>query len=100
MFAYSEMGKDNYSTNPTFTAGSTIIEPSLTLNEFSEGNVKNKKVNRSEYADQEDNFQSNTYISKIGIYDKYKNLIAVASLANPVKKTEKRDFMFKLGIDF
>lgn len=99
MFAYSEMGKDNYSTNPTFTAGSRV-PPSLTLNEFSEGNVKNKKVNRSEYADQEDNFKSNTYISKIGIYDKYKNLIAIASLANPVKKTEKRDFMFKLGIDF
>jgi hypothetical protein len=36
----------------------------------------------------------------VGIYDKDKNLIAIASLANPVKKTEKRDFMFKLRLDF
>lgn len=99
MFAYSELGKDNYSSNPTFTeqASGEIV---LTSNGFSEPEVLNHKVNRSDYADHEDDYENVTYISKIGIYDKYKNLIAVATLANPVKKTEKRDFMFKLGIDF
>ena len=40
-----------------------------------------------------------TYISKVGIYDKQKNLIAVVSLANPIRKVEKKDFMIKMSID-
>lgn len=99
MFAYSELGKDNYSSNPTFTELASG-EHVLTSNGFSEPEILNHKTNKSDYADHEDDYASVTYISKIGIYDKYKNLIAVATLANPVKKTEKRDFMFKLGLDF
>ena len=41
-----------------------------------------------------------SFISKIGIYDEKKNLIGVAKLATPVKKTEERDFTFKLKLDF
>ena len=33
------------------------------------------------------------------IYDKNKNLIAVANLATPIKKTALRDFTFKLKLD-
>ena len=100
MYAYSKLGKDNYSSNPTFTKVASDLQTTITPNHFSEPRVENQQVNRSEYADQEDDYESTVYISKIGIYDKYKNLIAIATLANPVKKTEKRDFMFKLGIDF
>lgn len=100
MYAYSEMGKENFSNNPTFTTITSSSPTSISATRFSEPIIKNKKANKSEYADQEDAYQSTTYITKIGIYDKYKNLIAIATLANPVKKTEKRDFMFKLGIDF
>ena len=42
-------------------------------------------------------FNADLEVTKI--YDKDKNLIAIASLANPVKKTETRDFMFKLKLD-
>ena len=35
----------------------------------------------------------------VEIYDKDKNLIAVAKLATPVKKTEERDLTFKLKLD-
>jgi hypothetical protein len=67
---------------------------------YSETEQQIKKINKSPYADHEEDYENVTYISKVGIYDKDKNLIAIASLANPVKKTEKRDFMFKLRLDF
>ena len=34
-----------------------------------------------------------------GIYDDKKNLIAVAKLAKPVRKSEERDFTFKIKLD-
>ena len=34
-----------------------------------------------------------------GIFDKDKNLIAVAKVANPVKKTIEQDYTFKLKLD-
>ena len=40
-----------------------------------------------------------TYISKIAIYDEKKNVIGVAKLANPVRKTANREFTFKLKLD-
>ena len=36
----------------------------------------------------------------VGIYDKDKNLIATATMANPIKKTEDKDYMVKMRIDF
>ena len=36
----------------------------------------------------------------VQIYDNDKNLIGIAKLATPVKKTEDRDFTFKLKLDF
>ena len=44
-------------------------------------------------------FQRETYISEIGIYDEKQNLIAIAKLAKPVKKTEDTDYAFKLKVD-
>ena len=100
MFAYSKLGEDNYSNNPTFLEGG--IPGHVTHNErnFIQKKRNIKKINKSEYSDHEADFESTTYISKIGIYDKHKNLLAIATLANPVKKNEKRDYMFKIGIDF
>tara|TARA_R100001509_G_scaffold73906_1_gene41227 strand:+ start:176 stop:304 length:129 start_codon:yes stop_codon:yes gene_type:complete len=40
-----------------------------------------------------------TYISSIGIYDKDQNLIAVAKVANPIRKLESEDYTFKLKLD-
>ena len=53
----------------------------------------------SSYADPTGSFEKQTFISRIGIYDKDKNLIGVAKVANPVKKTEDREFTFKLKLD-
>lgn len=100
MYAYSELGDENYSHNPTFIKESRAETIRHTNSSFYQEEVDIKKINKSMYEDAEEDFKNATYISKIGIYDKHKNLIAIASLSRPVKKTEKRDYMFKIGIDF
>jgi len=59
-----------------------------------------KNTVSSSYANHTASFKKQTFISKIGIYDREKNLIGIAKLANPIKKTEERDFTFKLKLDF
>ena len=62
--------------------------------------VEIKNIVSSSYKNYSASFQPVTYISKVGIYDKDKNLIAIAKLAKPVKKTEEREYTFKLKLDF
>jgi hypothetical protein len=59
-----------------------------------------KNIVSSSYNGYKENFERHTYMSRVGVYDKNKNLIATAKLATPVKKTNKRDFTFKLKLDF
>ena len=100
MLAHANLGDHNYSHNPTFCADGKIITGSTTSSEYLEtpGTIKN--IKKSPYSDFEEAFENATYISKIGIYDEDKNLIAIATLANPVKKTELREYTFKLRMDF
>ena len=51
----------------------------------------------SSYEDPGADFGKQTFISKIGIYDEQQNLIAVASLANPVKKKEDQKNVKNVG---
>jgi len=46
-----------------------------------------------------ESFKPQTFISKIGIYDENNDLIAIAKLATPVKKTSEQDYTFKLKLD-
>ena len=62
--------------------------------------MRAKNIFRSPYPDATSSFRKQTYISKIGIYDERRNLIGIAKLATPVKKTEDRDYTFKLKLDF
>lgn len=100
MYSYAKMSENNHSNNPTFTETTSSVEPEVRPTTFFANKESIKKVNKSIHADYEDDFENITYISKVGIYDKYKNLIAIATLANPIKKTEKRDYMIKMRIDF
>jgi hypothetical protein len=99
MFAFAEKGMHNYSINPSFLAtttssptsnSSTYIEPSHTI----------KNITNSTFVNFDAPYKSITYISKVGIYDENKNLIAIANLANPIKKTADRDYMIKMRLDF
>ena len=59
----------------------------------------NSLLAKYDYENYSGSLEKQTYISKIGIYDEDKNLIAIAKLAKPVRKTENRDFTFKLKLD-
>lgn len=100
MMAHAKRGMLNHSTNPTYLAKSERVLPTTSSYEYREVDGQRvKQLHHSTYAET-GSFEKQTYISKIGIYDKNKNLIAVAKLANPVRKTEQRDITFKLKLDF
>lgn len=101
MMAHAPKGLMNNSTNPTFLKkGQELVSvtSSYDFREFNEAEIK--ILEHSPYIDPTGSFTKQTYISKIGIYDENKNLIAIAKLANPVRKTEERDYTFKMKLDF
>tara|TARA_A100001515_G_scaffold9144_2_gene7624 strand:+ start:15189 stop:16400 length:1212 start_codon:yes stop_codon:yes gene_type:complete len=100
MFATAQKGDLNHSNNPTYleyAAGNYAATSSQSYLELTTRKVKN--VVSSAYADPTGSFEKVTYISKIGIYDEDKNLIGIAKVATPVKKTVERDFTFKIKLD-
>ena len=99
MFAFAEKGMYNFSVNPTFYVTSSENSESNTKN-YSEPKRTIKNITTSDFVNFDAPFKSTTFISKVGIYDENKNLIAVATLANPVKKTADRDYMIKMRLDF
>jgi hypothetical protein len=100
LFADAPKGKLNQSTNPTFTEYRGNNFASTSSAEYIENTqMRIKNVVSSAYADPTGSFEKTTYISKVGVYDDHKNLIAIAKLATPVKKTVERDFTFKIKLD-
>ena len=99
MFSHARENQLNFSNNPTFCTGTiadAVSRPDV-YHEDAEKQIKN--ILSSSYANYSASFKPVTYISKIGIYDENKNLIAIASLANPVRKLEERSYTFKLKLD-
>ena len=98
MFAHAKENQINFSNNPTFLTQSTLAyKTSKMYHQDSEAGIAN--IVSSSYTNHSASFQPVTYISKVGIYDENKNLIAIASLANPVRKLEDRSYTFKLKLD-
>jgi hypothetical protein len=101
MMAHAKRGFLNNSMNPTFIEKGQYRLPETSSLAYMEGkNIRIKNLENTPYADPTGSFVKQVYVSKIGIYDKDKNLIAIAKLANPVRKTEERDYTFKLKYDF
>lgn len=98
-YAEANKGELNHSNNITYIqSGSYSV--STGSNIFRENNqMAIKNVVKSPFTSGSATFEKETYITKIGLYDKDKNLMGVATLANPVRKTENREFIFKLKID-
>ena len=100
MFAHAEKNKLNNSSNPTFVELGDSLNKVTSSSGYRESDqIKVKNIVKSPYNNYTASFQRETYISEIGIYDKDRNLIAIAKLANPIKKTEEKDFTFKLKVD-
>jgi hypothetical protein len=100
MLAHAEKGELNHSNNPTYVkhqaTASFFQYNSLSFNETSQP-IKN--IVKSPYSDPAAAFEKTTFITKVGIYDEDKNLIGIASVSKPVKKTLDRDLTFKLKLD-
>lgn len=101
MFAHADKGELNYSNNPTYVKyQTTASQPNSGSNHFTENAfLEIKNTTQYPYENYTGSLQKQTYISKIGIYDENKNLIGIAKLAKPIRKTENRDFTFKLKVD-
>ena len=103
MLAHLPKGHLNNSNNPTFVKhGQTYaFSPSTGSNHYHENSEINiKNISRSNFLSPTASFEKTTYINKVGIFDKDRNLIAVAKLATPVRKRENEDLTIKLKLDF
>tara|TARA_Y100000310_G_scaffold41508_1_gene38824 strand:- start:4650 stop:5834 length:1185 start_codon:yes stop_codon:yes gene_type:complete len=107
MLAHAPKGHLNHSNNPTFikhitnSVGNLISYPipSSSISYIENSQMPLTNMVSASYNEPSASFKKSTYISKIGVYDKDKNLIAVAKVATPVKKTEQREYTFKLKLD-
>ncbi len=103
MYAHAPKGELNHSNNPTFLQNDQSLYPSGTVQsgslylENDRALIKNTVY--SPYDNNEEPFGKHTYISKVVIYDEFMNVLGVAKVAKPVKKTEDREFSFKLKLD-
>ncbi len=101
MLAHAPKGELNHSNNPTYIDKTSVDGATTLVGGSYIENAKQtiKNMVKSPYADPTGSFSKETYISKIGIYDEENNLIAIAKLATPVRKTEDREFTFKIKMD-
>lgn len=79
---FSRLAADefNYSSNPTYldSDGRIVV--------IDEG--------------QEETQRSFTFVTSVGLYDAFDNLLAVAKLSRPVLKDDERDITFKVRLDY
>jgi hypothetical protein len=100
LFTHAKRGEANFSNNPTYLKyGQDKLE--YTSSQVYEENPDQLLANTvsSSYNDYEAPFKRSVYISKVAVYDENKNMIGVATLANPVLKEEDQDYSFKLKLD-
>ena len=100
LFTHAKRGEANFSNNPTYLKyGQDKLQ--YTSSQVYEENPDQLLANTvsSSYNDYEAPFKRSVYISKVAVYDENKNMIGVATLANPVLKEEDQDYSFKLKLD-
>ena len=100
MFAKARKGEVNYSNNPTYIKqGTSLIQ--TTGSQIYEENPsrKIKNIVSSSFPGFNAPFKRQVFISRVAIYDKDKNLMGIATLANPVLKEEDQDYTFKIKLD-
>ena len=106
MLAHAKMGDLNHSNNPTYVKPSSdqdveaCVDVEHDVDYYENDKRELANVVKSPYPNTSGSFEKTTYISKVGIYDENKNLIAIAKLATPVKKTISREYTFKMKVDF
>ena len=99
MLATAPEGILNYSNNPTFLETGSYNSEKNSTTYTQKDKIKIKNVVKSDHESYNAPFRSRTYISKIGLYDENRNLIGIAKLATPIKKTEERELTFKIKLE-
>jgi hypothetical protein len=102
MMAYAKYGELNYSNNPTYRDQSHpnyATAATGSLRSYVESKVPPKNITHTELTDVTPELKRETYISKVALYDEDKNIIGYAKVATPVRKTEDRQYTFKLKLD-
>lgn len=100
MMCNAPSGKLNISNNPTFIE----IDQNLFLTQSSYStfventNLRIQNIVSSSYNTIE-NFEKETYISEVYIYDEHKQIIGIAKLANPLRKREGDQYTVKISYD-
>lgn len=102
MMAHAKYGELNYSNNPTYKDQSHpnyATSETGSIRSYVEAKVPPKNITHTELTDVIPDLKRETYISKIALYDEDKNIIGYAKVATPVRKTEDRQYTFKLKLD-
>ena len=100
MLAHAQKGELNHSNNPTYLKFDQPKAPSSSSVAYVENdNIAIKNIVSSSYSDPYADFKKTTYISSVAIYDENRNLIGIAKLATPVKKTEDLEYTIKMKLD-
>ena len=101
MFSHAPKTHLNHSNNPTYLEFSQSLYPTSTDSyAFQQNNAMViKNTVSSSYHEVSGTFEKQTFISKVAIFDKDRNLIGIAKVATPVRKTEEQDYTFKLKLD-
>jgi len=100
MLAHAKYGELNHSNNPTYTTSSYTVIPHYSgTHKYVEQPRYFTNVVHSKFNDKKPEFKKVVYISKIGLYDEDKNLIGIAKVATPVRKTDDHSYTFKLKLD-
>ena len=99
--AHAKRGHLNWSNNPTYLVHGQSTNSVAETTIYKENpNLAIKNTISSPFGcDYTASFKKQTFINKIGIYDKYKNLIAIAKVSTPVRKLETDEYTFKLKLD-
>jgi hypothetical protein len=97
MFAHADKGELNHTNNPT--AYDTLQVTTGSKGYYEQENTGYVNTVKSPFTKDEADFKKQVFITKLGIYDKDRNLIGIAKLASPLKKTEDREFIFKIKLD-
>tara|TARA_R110000850_G_scaffold6737_1_gene25851 strand:+ start:50 stop:364 length:315 start_codon:yes stop_codon:yes gene_type:complete len=103
MLAKAPYNELNHSNNPTYlkdtNASRRFATKATSSYMYTEPSMEIANVVHSPFTGSTPPFRKETYISKVALYDDEKNLIGYAKLATPVRKTEDREFLFKLKLD-
>lgn len=103
MLAKAPYNELNHSNNPTYlkdtSASRRFATKTTSSYMYTQPNMEIANIVHSPFSGSTPPFRKETYISKIALYDEEKNLIGYAKLATPVRKTEDREFLFKLKLD-